>query len=167
MDAASDAWMINYYFVNGQTFYAVFCLGSVCLNLVLQLLLVAVQNRGLKENRTRTFLFDSALVLTFLKPGWDAHQVATNAEMQPGSAFDSPLMMLSYTKGVTMFAEDIPALLTQSVALLQSKRKAKTAMASLFISACSTGMISTSMSYDTETSPSQRKQNPSSMQCSV
>jgi hypothetical protein len=47
-----------------------------------------------------------------------------------------------------LFTEAIPNLLIQSAALIQSEEKTKGAMASLFISACSTGMISTSMTYD-------------------
>ena len=54
----------------------------------------------------------------------------------------------------------IPAMLIQSIALVESERKAKSAIFSLLISACSTAMISTAMFYDKDTSPASRKESP-------
>jgi hypothetical protein len=92
-------------------------------------------------------IFEMALVLTFVKPGWDAHQVATNAEQKLGSPLD-PMMFMSYCKGVELFSETYPALLIQSVALVKSEEKSRAAMLSLFISACTAAMISTTIAYD-------------------
>jgi hypothetical protein len=59
-----------------------------------------------------------------------------------------------------MFAEALPALVIQSVALLKSDNRSRGAIASLLISACSTGLISTTMAYDKDVSPVSRKESP-------
>jgi hypothetical protein len=86
LDGLSDAWMIRAFLINGQTFYAMLSIGSLCLNIFFQLILVFLQTMKLREHRRRTFLFEAALGFTFVKPGYDAHQVATSSEQQPGFA---------------------------------------------------------------------------------
>jgi hypothetical protein len=161
LDGFSDAYMIRAFLINGQTLYAMLGIGSLCLNLLIQLLLVFLQTRNLKENRTKTAFFQATLVLTFMKPGWDAHQVATNAEQPPGAPLDA-LSLLTFTRGAELFSESIIALLTQSVALVTSNNPTKStaAIASLMISACTTAFISTTMTYDKDNAPSWRRHSP-------
>jgi Flp pilus assembly protein protease CpaA len=99
--------MISYYLKNELRFYAMLSIASLCLNILIQILLIFALTRGIKEKRVSNFLFQSALVVTFVKPGWDAHQVATGAVQPPGATFDA-LAMMTGSKTVAMFSEDIP-----------------------------------------------------------
>src|SRR6056300_117002 len=57
-------------------------------------------------------------------------------------------------------AESIPAAILQSYALLKSEKKSRGALLSIIISACATGLASATISYDLDTDPSKRLNNP-------
>jgi hypothetical protein len=146
-DGLTDAYMIRYYLMNGDTFVAWMTVGAVLLNWILQLLIIFGQWRLLKVDRRKVMAFEAALVITFLKPGWDAYSVVHNVVQVPGATNDA-LTNAGYCKASEMFAESIPGLFVQSVALLQSTSVTRGAIFSLFMSACSTGMTATSMADD-------------------
>jgi hypothetical protein len=106
-DGASDAYMINKFYEMGNAGAANGLLAMVGANLAFQLIIVYVQTQGLKKNKWRTALFEMLSVITFVKPGLDAHRVARGAEQPPGAAV-KPLMEMAFTKAGELFFEAIP-----------------------------------------------------------
>jgi hypothetical protein len=76
-------------------------------NVAYQMIIVYVQTQGLKKNKWKTMLFEMLTVVLFVKPGVDAHRVASGAEQSAGAAF-SPLTEMVGTKGGELFFEAIP-----------------------------------------------------------
>ena len=106
-DALSDAVMINEFFITGKMGTAKGLLAMVGANLAFQMLIVYGQTQGLKKNRWRATFFEMLTVVTFVKPGWDAHRVASGIEQIPGAGF-TPLTEMLYTKAGELFFEAIP-----------------------------------------------------------
>jgi hypothetical protein len=109
-DAVSDAFMIKTFFdiVNmGDTGNAKGLLVMVGANLAWQTFVVYVQVQGLKKEKWRTALFELLAVVSFCKPGVDAHRVASGAERLPGAAL-SPIVEMIIVKGGELFFEAIP-----------------------------------------------------------
>jgi hypothetical protein len=99
--------MINQFFVVGNTGAANGLIGMVGGNLAFQALIVVGQNQGLKKDRNKTILFEMLSVVSFVKPGLDAHRVASGAEQLPGAGF-SPLSEMMFTKAGELVCEAIP-----------------------------------------------------------
>ncbi|GMI26772.1 hypothetical protein TeGR_g1918, partial [Tetraparma gracilis] len=118
-----------------------------------------IQTQGLKEKKWRTTLFEMLSVVSFVKPGLDAHRVASGAEQLPGAAV-SPLAEMIYTKGGELFFEAIPGLVLQLVALLNADQASNVAIGSILISTASTALTATTLFWDGDTDPGARKRNP-------
>jgi hypothetical protein len=106
-DALSDAFMIKTFFDMGDTGNAKGLLAMVGANLAWQAFIVHVQTNRLKKEKWRTALFELLAVVSFCKPGVDAHRVASGAEQLPGAAL-SPMVEMIVTKGGELFFEAIP-----------------------------------------------------------
>jgi hypothetical protein len=106
-DAMSDAYMIHTFYETGETSTANGLLAMLIANLAFQMLIVYVQTQGLKKNRWSTTLLEMLTVVLFVKPGFDAHRVASGAEQLPGAAVE-PLMEMLFTKACELFFEAIP-----------------------------------------------------------
>ena len=159
MDLVSDSYMIRTFLKTGRSGagYALVCM--VGGNLVFQLLFVIGQTAGLTKNKWRTMFIDILSVVSFTKPGWDAHRLASGAERQPGALVD-PLAEAMATKICEMVFEGVPGLVVQLVAFMQAEDTTTSAVISLLISLGSTAMTSTVLFYDMETHPGARKRNP-------
>ena len=120
--------------------------------MVLLLFMTAMNNRrrGLKA-----VIIECIPVLVGLKPALDAHRVVSGSKMQEGKIVD-PLLEMTMTKNVEMFAEAIPGVIIQLSAILSAGRASNAATISLAISALTTGFISATMSYDWDTDPKKR-----------
>ena len=106
-DAVSDAYMVNAFYEMGDTGTAKGLLAMVGGNVAFQTMVVVAQNHGLKKNKWRTMLFEMLSVVSFVKPGLDAHRVASGAEQLPGAAM-SPLTEMIFTKAGELVFEAIP-----------------------------------------------------------
>jgi hypothetical protein len=106
-DGLSDAFMIKTFYDLGDTANAKGLLAMVGANLAIQGVIVYCQVQGRRKKKWRTMLFEMLTVVTFVKPGIDAHRVASGAEQVPGAAI-SPLTEMIYTKGGELFFEAIP-----------------------------------------------------------
>ncbi|GMI39863.1 hypothetical protein TeGR_g2686 [Tetraparma gracilis] len=158
-DALSDAYMIKTFYDAGDTSNAKGLLAMVGANLAFQSIVVYVQTHGLKKDKWRTMLFEMLTVLSFVKPGVDAHRVASGAEQLPGAAF-GPLSEMLYTKCGELFFEAIPGLILQLVALLNADQASNIAIGSILVSIASTALTSTTMFWDADTDPGARKWSP-------
>jgi hypothetical protein len=106
-DALSDAFMIKTFFDMGDTGNAKGLLAMVGANLAWQTFVVYAQVQGLKKEKWRTAIFQLLAVVSFCKPGVDAHRVASGAERLPGAAL-SPIVEMIIVKGGELFFEAIP-----------------------------------------------------------
>ncbi|GMI54871.1 hypothetical protein TeGR_g840, partial [Tetraparma gracilis] len=159
MDMVSDTVIIVDYYATGRSGYANLMVGLVLGNIIIQILIVYVQSRSIGNSRWRTFFFDSLAVVTFVKPGLDAWKVASGQEQLPGAALD-PLVEMMFGKTVEMVFEGIPGMVVQCIAFVESEEKSMMAILSLLISAASTGMTSTVITFDIDIDPTKRKNNP-------
>ncbi|GMH49712.1 hypothetical protein TrVE_jg2396 [Triparma verrucosa] len=89
---------------------------SLSASILLQLMVVTFQNRKKKISK---LLKEWAIVLIGMKGPWDAYRVAIGAEQEKDTEFD-PIMEMSFSKGIEIFAESIPAILIQSSAILMA-----------------------------------------------
>jgi hypothetical protein len=99
--------MINFYFAAGNAGAAKGLLAMVGANVAWQTLIVYMQTQGLKKDKWRTVLFEMLTVVSFVKPGVEAHRVASGAEQISGAAM-SPLTEMIYTKAGELMFEAIP-----------------------------------------------------------
>ncbi|GMI38777.1 hypothetical protein TeGR_g4416 [Tetraparma gracilis] len=71
LDLLSDSWVTLKYFADGPSgrVFAYAMLGMILASLLAQLVIVYVQNVGLKKDRAKTMLREALYVLCFVKPG--------------------------------------------------------------------------------------------------
>ena len=96
----------------------------------------------------------------FLQPAVLAYRVAMGGEQDKGSSV-SPQVELLLSRGADIVAESLPSGTLQIYALLISKQRSKVALASIVISAMTTGFVGTSVAWDRDTDPHNRKVKPS------
>jgi hypothetical protein len=105
VDMVTDVQVIvEYLNTPGKEAYAYPLMGMVGMCLFLQLLLVVAQTRNASKAKMAK---EVLIVLSGLKPGFDAYQVAKGAEQSVGAVVD-PEMELAFTKCCEMVAESIP-----------------------------------------------------------
>ena len=134
-------------------------LASLLLSICLQLMVVFVQNKKLG---TMKILLESTPILMGFKPAIDAFRVSQGEQREAGQTFDA-LSEMTFMKGIEMFAEAIPGVIIQLMAIATTKvgkEIATEAWLSLFVSIGCTGFISATISYDWDTSPGKRKGLP-------
>jgi hypothetical protein len=161
LDMASDSYIITIYFLAKADKFAWGLVAMVCLNLVLQLCVVFMQTRGLREGRWTACFTDWLYIITFTKPGVDAWRVCSGAGQRPGEML-SPLDGMIWSKNAEIFCEAIPGMVIQAVALISSKQRTPAMYFSLLMSACSAALISTNTAYDIDTDPQGRIEKPDS-----
>jgi hypothetical protein len=99
-------------------------------------------------------------ILLGYKPAVDAYRVATGAKQEVGTAID-PMVEMTLMKGGEMFAEAIPGVIIQLMAISTSDKDVRTtAWLSVAVSAITTGFASASISYDWDTDPAKREHAP-------
>ena len=105
VDMVTDVQVIvEYLNTPGKEAYAYPLMGMVGTCLFLQLLVVVAQTRKASNAKMAK---EMLIVLSGLKPGFDAYQVAKGAEQDVGAVWD-PAMENIATKSVEMVAESIP-----------------------------------------------------------
>ena len=160
LDIVSDVYVIVLYLNSEkQSHFASllgFCIG---MSMFMQLVVTWLQNR----KRPVVMLKDGLIVLTGLKPAYDAYKVATAKKMEAHHMMDS-MNELVFVKASEMVAESIPGCLLQCYAyvqLLESGGGSKQALFSILVSAATCGFASATISYDYDTDPKQRHRDPS------
>ena len=106
-DMISDTIVILDFRRTGNIHYASLLMGTIGLNLALQLMMACIQSLGLKKGRAKSFLLDALAIVTFTKPGIDAWRVASGADQPVGAVMD-PLLEMFVNKCLEMFTEAIP-----------------------------------------------------------
>jgi hypothetical protein len=132
-------------------------LASLIVSIGIQMLLVWVQNKELGLMRVLREWFP---ILIGFKPAVDAYRVAKGEKQEAGQAIDA-LTELTYMKGIEMFAEAIPGVIIQLMAIATNDGEvADAAWISLSVSALTTGYASATISYDFDTDPVRKEQVP-------
>jgi hypothetical protein len=132
-------------------------LASLAASLGLQMLYVLFQNRKLGMKRVVQELIP---ILLGYKPAVDAYRVATGAKQENGAAVD-PMMEMTCMKVLEMFAEAIPGVIIQLMAIATSDKEVGiSAWLSVAVSAITTGFASATISYDWDTDPVRRELVP-------
>jgi hypothetical protein len=160
LDLATDIYVTAAFWQDGNKqgyFFA--SVISLAASLILQLVLVYLQYKRLGISRV---LRESLPCFIGMKPAVDAYRVAVKETKEPGASFD-PMLELVGTKICEMFAESIPGVIIQLMAVMSATREdpaTTSAWVSLSISALSTGFIGATMSYDYDTDPEKRSKTP-------
>jgi hypothetical protein len=132
-------------------------LASLAVSIGIQMFTVWVQNRKLGLLRVLKEWFP---ILIGFKPAVDAYRVATGSKQEVGTALD-PMLEMTCMKMIEMFAEAIPGVIIQLMAIATSNKEVGTsAWLSVAVSAITTGFASATISYDWDTDPARRELAP-------
>jgi hypothetical protein len=119
------------------------------------MLAVWAQNKKLGM---RKVLLEWIPILLGYKPAVDAYRVATGNKHEVGAAAD-PMFEMSRMKCIEMFAESIPGVIIQLMAIATiDKEVGFSAWLSVAVSAITTGFASATLSYDWDTDPGKREE---------
>lgn len=106
------------------------------------------------------FLTDAIIVLTGFKPALDAYRAGSGGDKMEHQ-FVSLLKEMTYCKGVEMVFEAVPASIVQIFAILLAEEKKVDALLSIVVSTATIGYTSSMISYDWDTSPTQKSMESS------
>jgi hypothetical protein len=104
-DVVSDLYMIIKFLENGNTAAAYGTIGTIGLNMLLQIVLVVYQN---KHRGQRVVVYEVGFVVCFLKPVVDAFHVASGHGQLAGAPLD-PMMEMITSKGIEMVTQSTPS----------------------------------------------------------
>lgn len=156
-DLLTDIYVTYTFGRDGKGGYFKASLASLIASIGFQILFVWAQNRKLGMKKV---LREWIPILLGYKPAIDAYRVATGAKQEVGTALH-PMTEMTGMKCIEMFAEAIPGVIIQLMAISTSVEEVATAAwISLAVSALSTGFASATISYDYDTDPWQRKHAP-------
>ena len=116
-------------------------LGMVVASVVLQLLVVLIQNKGMP----RVLVKEMLIVLTLMKPAFDCARVCAGREMKEHHVFGAHYELV-LNRSIEMFCESIPSCFLQIFVLLKLKEVSRSAVGSVIVSAMTTGFSSASIS---------------------
>ncbi|GMI08131.1 hypothetical protein TrVE_jg11765 [Triparma verrucosa] len=162
-DLITDILVLKEYWEGGEAtlLFRNLTLASLLVSVALQLLVFIVQNR---KKRLSKILKEVGIVLLGMKSPWDAYKVASGAEREKDAEFD-PMMEMTVSKCIEMFAESLPGIMIQLSSIIKSLNTeggtiSHVAVTSLFLSTFTTGFVSATISYDLDTDPKFREQAP-------
>jgi hypothetical protein len=156
-DLLTDVYVTYMFMVDEKDNYFKASLASLAASMGIQILLVFGQNR--KLGMLRVLLEWFPIIIGF-KPAVDAYRVAKGEKQEAGQALDA-LTELSVMKCIEMFAEAIPGVIIQLMAIATNDGDVEiAAWVSLSVSAFTTGYASATISYDWDTDPVKREQVP-------
>jgi hypothetical protein len=155
VDLASDVYMTNLFLsTKGMVGYGKTNATILGVTMGIQMIVSCVQNQG----KPRAFLKDAAIISVGAKPAYDAWKVGSGAEQEDHQVWN-PLTEMTFFKSIETVFEAIPSSLVQIYAILDSGNTDNAAILSVLVSAAATAFTSVMISYDWDTSPSQRALN--------
>ena len=156
LDMATDLFVIVGHMGNEETMgYGWSLLGMIVASMACQLLLVYGQHR----KKPAKMLGEMLIVLTGLKPGFDAKNVISGKEMEEHNAVDAKIEMVLSKLG-EMFCESVPWCILQLFVILKSGDRNESALVSVAVSALTAGFSSASVAFDYDVDPQKRRQSP-------
>ncbi|GMH86654.1 hypothetical protein TrST_g13924 [Triparma strigata] len=156
IDLITDVYMtVKFFNTEGQEGYGMTNAWLIGLTMIFQILIAYVQN----GKKASSFFHDLFCILTGFKPALDAYRVGSGAEQEDHHRI-APMAEMTYCKVIELVFEAVPASIVQIYALLIAKEQKLDAIISVMVSAATIGFTSAMLSYDWDTSPSQRAFNP-------
>ena len=159
VDLLTDLYVTKMFYTEKKMGYFAASIASLATSITLQLFMVFGQNRKMGMRRVLREMFP---VLIGFKPAVDAYRVATLAVQQEDQAL-SPFVEMVAARSIEMFAEAIPGVIIQLMAILTTESGVSVstgAWTSVVVSGLATGFISATISYDFDTDPTKRLQQP-------
>jgi hypothetical protein len=148
LDLLTDLYMIYTYATTGQQGTALSLAMMVGLCLLGHLFVVWFQTH---KGPTRAMLKEMLIVLSGLKPGWDAARVANGGEQSEHAVMNAETE-LTFTRGFEMAMEAVPGSVLQAYACFKAMKRGdrvtKTAVTSICISALTTGFGAATISFE-------------------
>ena len=145
LDLVTDLYVTYMFWSDGKGGYFKASLASLMASIGLQMWAVWAQNKNFGWKRVTREWFP---ILFGFKPAVDAYRVAKGGKQEAAQAID-PLAEMSYMKGIEMFAEAIPGVIIQLMAIAtttEGEEVSKSAWFSLAVSAITTGFASATVS---------------------
>jgi hypothetical protein len=156
-DLLTDVYVTYMFWDDKKDGYFKASLASLAVSIGIQMFGAWVQNKKLGMLRV---VSEWLPILIGFKPAVDAYRVAKGEKQKAGQAMDA-LAELSFMKGAEMFAEAIPGVIIQLMAIATDDGDvSRAAWVSLSVSALTTGYASATISYDCDTDPVRREQVP-------
>lgn len=156
-DLATDIYVTVEFWRGKKYGYFYASLASLLVSMIMQMYFVWSNYRPLGKIRAAR---ECSWILVGLKPAVDAYNVASGKEWEVGTHFP-PLQEMGTMKTTEMFAEAIPGVIIQLMAIITSKEGDNTlAWLSVAVSVFTTGFGSATVSYDYDTDPARRKETP-------
>jgi hypothetical protein len=158
-DLLTDVYVTYTFWSDGKEGYFKACLASLLVSVGFQLFMVWTNNKKLGMKRVLREWFP---ILLGYKPALDAYRVAKGEKQEAGTSF-TPILEMTYVKVTEMFAEAIPGVLIQLLAISTTPKGVaiyRAAWLSISVSALTTGFASATISYDFDTNPSSRETVP-------
>mmetsp|Transcript_31169 Transcript_31169/g.61756 ORF Transcript_31169/g.61756 Transcript_31169/m.61756 type:complete len:492 (+) Transcript_31169:103-1578(+) len=154
-DMISDIVMAVRYYQSNRLPYALASMICVGTNLVLQSILVFMSHPIGSQVK------EQAILWSLLKPGIDAHRVASKAETEEAAAVDARSEMTG-ARVIEVVAESIPGTIIQAMAMFSTSGgdTSLTPVLSLSSSILTSAFISAQLSHEWDASEDQRKQEP-------
>jgi hypothetical protein len=157
VDLLTDMYVTKMFWSDEKYGYFKASLASLMVSIGFQMLAVWTQNSKLGIKRVLREWFP---ILIGFKPAVDAYRVASGAKQEVGAAYD-PMLEMTIMKVYEMFAEAIPGVIIQLMAIATSDKDVGTsAWLSVAVSAITTGFASATISYDWDTDPAKREETP-------
>ncbi|GMH95781.1 hypothetical protein TL16_g13231 [Triparma laevis f. inornata] len=161
-DLVKDLIVLKRFWKGGDEMMACRDATLACLttSIVLQLMVVAIQNR--KKGVLR-ILKETMIVVTRMKSAVDACRVASGAEKEKDTQID-PMLDMTFSKLIEIFTKSIPGIIIQTSAIISELNSGDPTSSmtyiSLLVSSMTTGFVSATLSYDYDTDPKKRAFNP-------
>lgn len=121
----------------------------------MQIFVSYVQN----SKKMSAFFKDAFFILIGFKPALDAYRVSAGIEQDEHQYFPS-LQEMAYCKCNEIICEAVPCSVIQIYVILHANERKLGAFVSILVLAATAGFTSAMLSYDADTSPSQRNKNP-------
>ncbi|GMH83489.1 hypothetical protein TL16_g09612 [Triparma laevis f. inornata] len=151
-DLITDVYMtIQFYNTDGQQSYGKINSWLIGLTMLMQIIISYAQNSG----KSSLLLQDVICILTGFKPALDAYRVGSGAEREDHQKF-TPLTEMTWCKCIEVVFEAVPSSILQMFALILASEKNTGAIFSILVSAATIGFSSAMITYDWDTSPTQR-----------
>jgi len=155
VDTITDVYMIYLYKVNGLHSNANTMIAMISINVVIQLLTIPAQY---KKKSWTTKLKEGLITVLFLRPFVDAWRVH-NQHDDVENTLDCKAETI-VNKGIELATESIPGCVLQCFVLLLDPGLGLGAIASVLISAFTTGLTSAMIAYDFDTDEPHRQLQP-------
>ncbi|GMH93685.1 hypothetical protein TrVE_jg2061 [Triparma verrucosa] len=156
VDLITDIYMtLQFFNTEGQRDFGKTSAWLIGITMLFQIILSYGQN----HKQMKHVFADTLAVLVGFKPALDAYRVGSGMEKADFQVI-SPLLEMTFGKSGEVVFEAVPGSIVQIYALILAPKISIGAVISILVSAATIGFTSSMISYDWDTSPTQRTNIP-------